>query len=67
MVTGFESMFLKVTLIPIIKFLNPAIAFANINTPEGKFKKTSNNSIFSSPATRWPLFHKGHSWPKPRI
>jgi hypothetical protein len=28
------------------------------------FKRTSNNSIFSLPATRWPLFHKDSSWPK---
>jgi formylglycine-generating enzyme required for sulfatase activity len=25
--------------------------------------ETSNNSIFSLSATRWPLFHKGRSWP----
>ena len=28
-------------------------------------KRTSINSIFSIQATRWPLFHKGRSWPKP--
>jgi hypothetical protein len=29
------------------------------------FKQTANNSIISIPAIRWPLFHKGRSWPKP--
>ena len=24
---------------------------------------TSNNSIITVVATRWPLFHKGRSWP----
>jgi len=31
------------------------------------FKETSDNSIFFCQATRWPLFHKGSSWPIPFI